>query len=512
MDNDIAKLINLCYINSKTYQTYHYKHDMNKKPSQLFIEWIEERIQKGPPGSRLPTDPQIATRFGISVITVHRLVQRFANSGRIVRIQGKGTFIGPLPSPSEVPATVKPTFQSTADLLLQLISTGACKTGQPLPSAKFLRLQFHISPAMARQAFRSLERMGFATRVGRNYFAGSDFESVVRSRGRIQVVVCNPLSDDFGTMFIDDAFASAYQRMERDLLNAGAGIRYVTAAELNAMIARWSSAGDMPQGLVFFRMDDQLLAPLRSHLSLLMKKAKGNPPRLLMDWVMGDFSALPSKTLILSRGNIQTVAARTLARHIFSQGHRSVRFCFDDSLPVWQAYMPKWTVLKIRGELSPFSDAISFDFMVQSPQRGLSFEKYLGSIPPEHSPQQPLDKHKPTPIAMLKNEMLFTRDAAKELTRANTRPLWICSTSRMATAVLERAKSLGMAVPHDISILCLENDPHYLHHGFSYCGPDFDRIGYLMAHAIIGDIPIAKTTLGFIKTAGMIVEKLTTRG
>lgn len=68
-----------------------------------------------------------------------------------------------------------------------------------------------------------------------------------------------------------------------------------------------------------------------------------------------------------------------------------------------------------------------------------------------------------------------------------------------------------MAVPKDISIISLEDDPRYYPMGITYCGPDFERIGYQMAHTIIGDIPVAKTTLGFVRTSAIVMERLSTR-
>jgi hypothetical protein len=61
------------------------------------------------------------------------------------------------------------------------------------------------------------------------------------------------------------------------------------------------------------------------------------------------------------------------------------------------------------------------------------------------------------------------------------------------------------------SLVSLDNDPRFYHLGLTYCGPDWDTIGYQMAHAIIGDFPVARTSKGFIKTKAGVLEKLTTR-
>jgi hypothetical protein len=45
----------------------------------------------------------------------------------------------------------------------------------------------------------------------------------------------------------------------------------------------------------------------------------------------------------------------------------------------------------------------------------------------------------------------------------------------------------------------------------SCCEVDSATLGYLMAHAIIGDIPIAKSRKGYTRCPVRIVERSTTR-
>ena len=56
----------------------------------------------------------------------------------------------------------------------------------------------------------------------------------------------------------------------------------------------------------------------------------------------------------------------------------------------------------------------------------------------------------------------------------------------------------------------IEDEPSSYHLGLSWCGIDFERTGCLMAHAVLNDIPVARTSKGFIRPVAMVVEKLTT--
>lgn len=46
-----------------------------------------------PPGSRLPSDPELATIYGVARSTTRRAVAELRKSGELVVIHGRGTFV-----------------------------------------------------------------------------------------------------------------------------------------------------------------------------------------------------------------------------------------------------------------------------------------------------------------------------------------------------------------------------------------------------------------------------------
>jgi DNA-binding LacI/PurR family transcriptional regulator len=80
----------------------------------------------------------------------------------------------------------------------------------------------------------------------------------------------------------------------------------------------------------------------------------------------------------------------------------------------------------------------------------------------------------------------------------------------MAAEALAWLKQHGKRVPQDVAIAGFQNDPQYYHLGISTCGPDWDNMGYVMAHAIIGDMRLARSGRGFLKARCRMMEKLTT--
>ncbi|HLU35948.1 MAG TPA: GntR family transcriptional regulator [Thermomicrobiales bacterium] len=67
------------------------------------IDWIESEISAGnlAEGDRLPTEMELAERFGVSRITIKRAMKDLLERGRIVRYRGRGTFIAPGVTPIE---------------------------------------------------------------------------------------------------------------------------------------------------------------------------------------------------------------------------------------------------------------------------------------------------------------------------------------------------------------------------------------------------------------------------
>jgi GntR family transcriptional regulator len=60
-------------------------------------EWLTQRIEGGElaPGTRLPSERELAERLGISRMTLRQALDRLAREGLLVRRQGRGAFVGP---------------------------------------------------------------------------------------------------------------------------------------------------------------------------------------------------------------------------------------------------------------------------------------------------------------------------------------------------------------------------------------------------------------------------------
>jgi GntR family histidine utilization transcriptional repressor len=73
-------------------------HAYGKDPEPLYRRlkcYIEQQIGCGawPPGTRIPSEMSLVEYLGISRMTVHRALRELAAEGRLVRVQGVGTFV-----------------------------------------------------------------------------------------------------------------------------------------------------------------------------------------------------------------------------------------------------------------------------------------------------------------------------------------------------------------------------------------------------------------------------------
>lgn len=60
-------------------------------------DWLRERVLGGVPGDPLPSEAELAQRFGVSRMTARQAVQNLAGEGLVRRQRGSGTYIAPRP-------------------------------------------------------------------------------------------------------------------------------------------------------------------------------------------------------------------------------------------------------------------------------------------------------------------------------------------------------------------------------------------------------------------------------
>jgi DNA-binding LacI/PurR family transcriptional regulator len=113
-------------------------------------------------------------------------------------------------------------------------------------------------------------------------------------------------------------------------------------------------------------------------------------------------------------------------------------------------------------------------------------------------------------VRQLHEEMIMAPGFDTITAQTGTNALWLCTTDALTDAALRYCAAAKLSVPRDIGILSLENSPDHYHLSATACAPDWDLIGYLMAHSIIGDFPLNKTSHGYLRIPCPVIQRDTT--
>jgi hypothetical protein len=300
--------------------------------------------------------------------------------------------------------------------------------------------------------------------------------------------------------------------MERELADHGFLLRVETMDSLEPLLARWLRQHDVPYGIVVHRPPQkEFEARLRSLRDLLSHPGLRVPVLVDVNWQTGDFGRIPRGMHVLSYGNVSTTFGRAVARFLIDAGHREATFLYDYSR---RFYLGFWGFLKARAELKLLDPSFGFRLALKLPAGwtpgSAALRRLLRSRLEERGLQAALQIYGYGSEEEMYGETFVWDSFDAVRRRCSGSRIWLFSRDMHAAEALEWAVSSRIAVPDRLAVVGLENDPQYCHLGLSRFEPDMERIGYLMAHAIIGDIPVARTTMGFIRTTARVVEKLTT--
>ncbi len=482
----------------------------NRRPARIFSDWLDKTIEEGPEGKKLASGKELAAQFGISPKTVQRILEKYRNEGKICRIRKRGTYVGKparnaVESPSHTPQS------SAISAVYESIAQGYFKLGTVLPSIKYFCIRFKCSATTVSQAYRQLEKQGYITRIGKSYWVGANLESIEKSASAFSVYIFNPFTYDLKYLFNESPLAQVYRTMEQILYDAGAVIYHKSADDFEKVIRDLQHRNRMPWGLVFLGADDKRFRQYMPPLKRYLQACRPSSPRVVVDWVLGDYSIWPPGTWMINRGSVLTSVCRLLTRFIIENNFRHVVCCGRHPGSLWGFDRIIWPMIKMRTELSAAAPQTELKFVVGTDRTHASFDSWIQPYASRINKMQLLmDKYGKTPVDALKRQIKFTTKEPLFPLSPETDLLIFMQSADAARACVE-ARNKKIAIPGDISILCLEDDPAYYHEGISICVPDYSRIGYMLAHAVLGDIPVAKTSKGFIKTYGKLTQKLTTR-
>ncbi len=480
--------------------------------------WLLDHLRNCSPGAALPTDRSLADAFGISSRTVGRIMYELRNNGDVVRIRGKGTFAKGAQglSGDTVPERPVRSVERLENALRESIMRGEIRAGDPLPQVKFLCLQYHVSEKTVTGAFRNLAKQSLAYKSGKRYWAGAPS---VLSAPRVykDVYIIAGASEDFEHIFTDDFMADAYQKFEREMRTSSMVVRYATLEQLRDLALRWRAADAIPAGVVFWKARGRDLLDHKYDISSLTRPSYGAPhTAVLVDLArIDDMAPAWQNVNVISRGNISTAQARSVAEYLCSIGCAHLALVFEgdavraDPRSGFLRYHKVIfeTLIRSRGAMTVSQNIIQKEFRITADWiRNTALNADPGYIEYLHGKYADARAFVPEDFD---RAIGIVEDCGILVGRLPRHSVAVCTTDALADALLSACGRAGKKTPRDFSILSLENNPRLYHRGITACAPDWDQIGYLMAHAIKGDIPLRKTHRGFIRPPAPIIQRLT---
>jgi DNA-binding transcriptional regulator YhcF (GntR family) len=484
---------------------------MTARASDSLDAWLEPYLERSGHGTALPTQRELATRFNLSERTVARVLQALGKQGRVVRIQGKGSFVrkGDSPLFSSPPTVPGPAWKSVAEALERDIRAGLLGEGTVLPSLKSAALQSGVSTHTVGWAYGRLVGTGLVTRTGRTFRVASIRARMREPRGREITVF---IKDDFETSSAQTGSRSlvfAYHTMETLLTRSAYFVRYEVMSNLARRLARWERDMRAPYGMVFMKSSDAELdevhaafraSPIRTRLERVpMVFDLDRPSRFAGRYFPG--------VRLLARPQGAWAIAKAIRDFVRDAGYTQVSCVMPDG--PFKATGRLYDFFKVFIECRRLHSPVRFAFVFTEEQHA-SFRKALPQSNMERILRFHLNFYEPCPFSVFDDHVVVVRRIHDLVDKARAGTLHLFHRdSETAEAVLY-ARSRNIPVPQRFSALSIESDPRYYHLGLTRCQIDTELLGFQLAHTLMEDLDSSALDGRNLLYHAQVVEKLTT--
>jgi DNA-binding transcriptional regulator YhcF (GntR family) len=486
--------------------------------NQDFRGWLGEFIDKLEPGQWLPSDAELAGKWDISARTVRRVMTELSQQGVVERVQGKGTRkpSGQIPPDIDSFEENRSSSQRLCEALQEAIAAGQLRRGDALPQLKYICLQYHVSDKTVIRAYELLEQQGLVRKIGRYYRVGG-FEPLTRRPVTRKAYLVTNDETELEQIFEGDQLSEAYQKLDRELRSCGILLKCTVVSELLDLQRGWINSGEYPAGVYLWRVDGKdfdervrLVAPF------LRKSARPGLPIVVDLGSYDGVTEIPGGLTIVSRGNLTTTQSRSIAEFLTESVRRDIVLLFDGAAVNDDARQGFLKYQKTVYEVLQHSlQPVRINQAVIQSDASVRPEQIVGQAKKRHQGYVDYlqDKYADV-IRAQKRDVFDSLDVVdtygKLVQRFGKNVLWLCTRDSIAEQALKALEQLGVKVPDEVSLMTLENAPQRYHLGVSACTPDYELVGYLMAHAIIGDMPLRKTRHGYLRVPCPVTERSTT--
>jgi DNA-binding LacI/PurR family transcriptional regulator len=303
----------------------------------------------------------------------------------------------------------------------------------------------------------------------------------------------------------------AFTAMEHELHNHHLRISFQDPHKIDLFLRPDTLAKSNYPGIIVSGITEARFTALHPRLVALDPALARSGKRLLFCGTHPQ-ERLPKRIHYFCHGTVITNAVRTAADYCFSRGFQDIVLLFREKL---EGISNVRFLVRFISESLMRNPRVRISFLIQprddtrSPERLFKqtasyrtsghFE-YLEGLLSKYAPMSMNDLYK-----------LVTMDGSMEklLGHAPKGAVWLCGDAATARWCISWCRSRRMPVPSAAAILCFDEDPSLAVDGIASCVPDWHTIGYLMAHALINDIPIKRSRKGFLQTPAVLCERET---
>jgi hypothetical protein len=213
-------------------------------------------------------------------------------------------------------------------------------------------------------------------------------------------------------------------------------------------------------------------------------------------------------------GSVFTLRARLIAEHAIQNGLRSIRVFFDAEHDDAVRFLQ---LNRIWLEAMAHNPRIQFSHCICSANRRFSTNSFLASSVGRWKGSvadniRPLLETKETRVSYQEflDTLVVGRSFEECFEAAPAPSLWVFLSAGEADDALRWCETHRIAVPKKVSIISQQNNALCIRQGISSCIEDWRTIGYQMAHALIGDFPVARTRRGYVRLRARFLGRNTT--
>ncbi|MBD3242269.1 MAG: GntR family transcriptional regulator [Chitinivibrionales bacterium] len=477
------------------------------KATRSFREWIEDRLGTAPAGARLPSLSTLSRDWSLSVSTVRTVLGRYVATGRLTVLHGKGYFIGtPLQPRHHEPAAPSTSCERLVRVVKEDIAAGVLKVGAPLPLVKQAVPRYGVSATTVSRAYRALSAEGLAHRVGKRYYVRSPQTATSNTPGTTAVVFLAPGMSARDLVNQGD-MGAAFREMEYELYVHGVKLAFARVDEMAERFVSWRHAGRRPRGAIFPGITPSHHALIRPWLVRLRQARWYAGMRgLLIGRRVGDrVPGIP----FLCEGTVATGQCRMLAGFVREKHleHVYVFYRADRSdSAAWRG------MLRLLPETTHLVPNASVRFVADLKGTGATPEVVYRDMGEgdESYVENVISKYSRRPLKQLIDATIASHDFEALIHDMPQRSLCVFCDDRTAVETMASGAVDGRLARDDLHVIGIQNDPSCYGTGLSTCVPDWRTIGYVTAHAFLGDIPYSRTRRGYIGTPSLIWSRQTT--